>query len=173
MRFLESIAVERTLPCLAEPEKVIIVGSPSRSLAEVLPYLATLPNVIAYSPHPPALTLRRRAGLITLQPQRVSITQVRDAAEGLELLAALTEAINATWEDRALLVAVSGRRQALRPLDVWALLPHTNCSLCGEGTCMAFAFGLVQRRRELRECAPLVHDEAFGDRRSALEAWLS
>lgn len=167
--FLPSIALERTLPCLAEPGKIIVVGRPSRALDEVLPFLATLPNVIAYTPEPPSLTLRRRPGLITLQPERVSITQVIDSAQGLELLAALTDAINATWEDRAALVAATCRRQAPRPLDVWALLPQTNCGRCGEATCMAFAFSLLQQRQQLQACDALAQDEGFADRRVTLQ----
>ena len=168
--FLESIRLERVWPCLADPGKVIVVGSPSRNLAEVLPFLATLPNVIACNPDAPSLTLRRRPGLITFQPERVSITQVNEASEGIQLLAALTEAINATWEHRAELVAVTGRRRAPRPLDAWALLPQTNCGRCGEATCIAFAFSLLQQRRELAECNVLAKDERFADRRTALQA---
>ena len=156
--FLESIRLERIWPCLADPGKVIVVGSPSRNLAEVLPFLATLPNVIAYNPDSPSLTLRRRPGLITFQPEQVTITQVADAREGPDLLAALAQAINATWENRAELVAATGRRRAPRPLDIWVLLPQTNCRECGEATCIAFAFGLIQQRRQLRECRALAGD---------------
>ncbi len=170
--FLDSIALERTLPCLAEPGKIIVVGSPSRSLADVLPYLATLPNVIAYNPDAASLTLRRRPGLITLQPDRVSITQAADASEGLDLLGALTEAINATWEHRAELVAVTVRRRAPRPLDVWTLLPRTNCGRCGESTCMAFAFALLEQLRRPESCPPLQDGLGFVDQRRALEAIL-
>lgn len=172
MAFLHSIALVNTLPCLAEPGKIIVVGKPSRSLDEVLPYLATLPNVIAYNPQASALTLRRQPGLITLGQERVSITQVTDTHEGLELLAALTAAINATWENRADLVAVTGRRQTPRPLDVWALLPQTNCRKCGEATCMAYAFSLLQQRLDLDACATLTQDEGFADRRLALHGML-
>jgi ArsR family metal-binding transcriptional regulator len=49
MSYLESIALAKTLPCLAEPGKVIVVGDPSRSLDKVLPYLAALPGVIAWN----------------------------------------------------------------------------------------------------------------------------
>ena len=170
--FLASIALEKTLPCLAEPGKIIVVGKPCRRLDEVLPYLATLPNVIAYNPQAQALTFRRQPGLITLSPEQVSITQVRDSEEGLELLAALTDAINATWEHRHELVAASAGRRAPRPLDVWALLPQTNCALCGEPTCMAFAFKLIQRQREWMACEAMLHSEAFADRRMALQSML-
>jgi ArsR family metal-binding transcriptional regulator len=168
--FLESIALERTLPCLAEPGKIIVVGSPSRSLADVIPYLATLPNVIVYNPQTLSLTLRRQPGLITLEPERVSITQVVDASEGMELLAALADAVNATWEHRDELVAATRPRRAPRPLDIWALLPQSNCKECGEATCMAFAFGLVHARRKPGECRPLATEPAFADRRGTLEA---
>jgi ArsR family metal-binding transcriptional regulator len=110
--------------------------------------------------------------LITLQPERVSITQVADDAEGLALLVALTEAINATWENRAELVPAVNRRQAPRPLEVWALLPQTNCGGCGELTCMAFAFSLLQQHHTLGACDVLVRDEGFADRRAALQAML-
>ena len=170
--FLKSIALERTLPCLAEPGKIIVVGSPSRSLADVIPFLATLPNVIVYNHQTLSLTLRRQPGLIAVEPERVSITQVADGSEGMELLASLTQAINATWEHRAELVAATGQRRAPRPLDIWALLPQTNCRECGEATCMAFAFGLVQDRHELVECAVLANADAMYDRKLALQALL-
>ena len=48
--YLDSIALTRTLPCLAEPGKIIVIGRPNRLLDEVLPYLATLPGIIAYNP---------------------------------------------------------------------------------------------------------------------------
>ena len=34
---------------------------------------------------------------------------------------------------------VLAARRAPRPLDVWTLLPQSNCKCCGEATCMAFA----------------------------------
>ena len=168
--YLDSIALTRTLPCLAEPGKIIVIGKPNRSLEEVLPYLATLPGIIAYNPEARTLTFRRPVGFMTLYTERVYITQLKSADEGLELLAALTEAINATWDHRAELVAVTIGRRAPRPLDVWTLLPQTNCGQCGEATCMAFAFGLLQHKRSVVECPPLRADDASTDRRAALEA---
>ena len=172
MPFVDSIALTRTLPCLAEPGKIIVIGKPNRLLDDVLPYLATLPSVIAYNPDARTLTFRRLPGFLTLYLDRVYLTQVENADEGLKLLAALKDAINATWEHRHELVAVMQARRAPRPLDVWSLLPQTNCKQCGEATCMAFAFGLLQQKRTLIECAPLQSDGAFGDRRAALESML-
>ena len=168
--FLDAIALTRTHPCLAERGKLVVVGQPECVLDEVLPYLATLPGVIAYHPNLPALTFRRQPGFLTLYADRVTFTQVRDVEEGLELLAALVEAINATWKHRDELVAVKERRRPARPLDIYALLPQTNCKRCGEVTCMAFAFALLQQKRALQECPPLQEDPALIEQRKALEA---
>ena len=170
--YLEFITLARTLPCLAEPGKIIIVGKPERSLEMVIPYLATLPGVIAYNPEACALTFRRQPGFMTLYKDKVYITQVKDAEEGLELLKALVNAINATWQHRAELVAVASRKQAPLHLDIYAQLPQSNCRQCGEATCLAFAVLLVQQKHRLEECIPLQNDAAFADRRATLEAML-
>jgi ArsR family metal-binding transcriptional regulator len=170
--FLDTITLVKTLPCLAEPGRIIVIGKPSQPLAFVIPYLATLPNVIAYNPATCTLTFRRPRGFMTLYADKVYITQVKDVEEGLELLKALTDAINATWAHRAELVAVTAARSAPRLLDIWTLLPQTNCKQCGEATCMAFATALLQQKRLLDECLVLVSDPAFGERQATLEAML-
>lgn len=170
--YLETIALTKTTPCLAEPGKIIVTGRPSRPLNEVLPYLACLPGVIAYNPAATAVTFRRPSGFLTIYAERVFITQVRDVEEGLELLSALKDAINATWDGRAGLIAASTVRRAPRPLDVWTLLPQNNCKECGEQTCLAFACNLLLGERELEECCPVFREARYAERRTTLEAML-
>ncbi len=145
--YLDSIALVRTTPCLAEPGKIIVTGQPARSLADVIPYLATLPDVIAYNPETLSLTFRRRTGFLTLYPDRVYITKVTNTEEGVELLTALTGAINATWEHRQDLVAASTSRRAPRPLDIYAQLPQTNCRKCGWLPCSKNLMLLTQLKK--------------------------
>jgi ArsR family metal-binding transcriptional regulator len=172
MTFLNSIGLTKTLPCLAEPGKLIVIGKPDRPLSEVIPYLATLPGIIAYNPETLTLTFRRPSGFMTLYSDKVYITQVKDAEEGLELLAALKEAVNTVWEQRSSLTAVSAGKRAPRHLDIWELLPRTNCRQCGEATCLAFAVGLLQHKRTLNDCPPLMENPASSERRASLEAML-
>jgi ArsR family metal-binding transcriptional regulator len=146
MSYLETISLTKPLPCLAEPGRLIVIGKPSRLLDEVVPYLATLPGVIAYSPETLTLTFRLPVGFLTLYPDKVYITQIKDAGAGLEALAALKDAINATWEGRS--------------------------EQCGEATCLAFAVQLILQARILEECLPLGQDTAFADRKATLEAML-
>jgi ArsR family metal-binding transcriptional regulator len=155
--FVEYITLDHTRPCLAEPGKIIVVGKPARAIDAVLPFLnAILPNVISYNPRVFSLVLRRKPGFITLTPDTVYITQVKDADEGLELLGALRDLLNTTWDARETIQPRNEERRTPRPLDVWELLPRTNCRACGEATCMAFAVALLQANRALEECAPLL-----------------
>ena len=172
MKYLDSITLTKTLPCLAEPGRIIVIGKPNRLLDEVLPYIATLPGIIAWDPETLTLTFRRPHGFMTLYPDKVTITQVVDSTEGLQLFDALKDAINATWEKRAGLSAATERKHAPRHLDIWKLLPRSNCGLCGEATCLAFAVCVVQQKRLVTECLPLQSDSSFADRRATLEAML-
>jgi ArsR family metal-binding transcriptional regulator len=172
MTYLDSITLTKTIPCLAEPGRIIVIGKPDRLLDEVLPYLATLPGIIAWNPQALTLTFRRPHGFMTLYSDRVYITQVVDTAEGLELFAALKEAVNVVWEKRAELVAVTAKKRAPRHLDIWELLPRSNCRQCGEATCLAFAVAVLQQKRSVTECLPLQSDSSFADRKATLEAML-
>ncbi|MCB0049479.1 MAG: hypothetical protein KDE24_08060, partial [Caldilinea sp.] len=54
---------------------------------------------------------------------------------------------------------------ALSGLQIYKLLPQTNCKECNFPTCMAFAMKLAAKQAELSSC-PYVSDEA----KSQLEA---
>lgn len=47
----------------------------------------------------------------------------------------------------------------LSPIDVYKLLPRTNCKECGEENCMAFATKVVNRELSIEKCPPLLTKE--------------
>jgi acetyl-CoA decarbonylase/synthase complex subunit gamma len=47
----------------------------------------------------------------------------------------------------------------LSPIDVYKLLPKTNCKECGEENCMAFATKIVNREVRVDQCTPLLKKE--------------
>jgi len=159
--FVEYITLDHTRACIAEPGRMVVVGKPSRPIEAVLPLLnAMLPNVISYNPRASALVLRRKPGFITLLADIIFITQVKDVDEGLVLLDAVRDLLNQTWERREEIEPRREARRTPRPLDVWELLPRTNCRQCGEATCMAFGFALLEARRQMDECVPLLVADA-------------
>ena len=169
MTFVESIQLVKTIPCLAEPGKIIVIGRPSRAIDGILPLVAAVaPSVVAFNPAAGQLTLRRRPGLITFYADRVMITQVTDTAEGLELLDAIRDLLNQCWAQRDTIEPVTTARRRPRPLDVWELLPQTNCRQCGEATCLAFACALLLNKQTVAACRPLLTEPQFAQRREQL-----
>jgi len=56
------------------------------------------------------------------------------------------------------------RIRELSPIDVYMLLPKTNCKECGEENCMAFATKVVNREVAIEQCPPLLkkeHEKAY------------
>src|SRR4030065_757128 len=47
----------------------------------------------------------------------------------------------------------------LSPIDVYKLLPKTNCKECGVENCMAFATKIVNREITIDQCKPLLKKE--------------
>ena len=52
-----------------------------------------------------------------------------------------------------------GGIKELSPIDVYKLLPKTNCKECGVDNCMAFATRIVNREVTLEQCKPLLKKE--------------
>lgn len=50
-------------------------------------------------------------------------------------------------------------KTSISPIDVYRLLPRTNCKECGEDNCMAFATKLVNREVALDKCPPLLEEK--------------
>jgi 4Fe-4S ferredoxin len=46
-------------------------------------------------------------------------------------------------------------------MEIYQLLPKTNCKRCGLPTCMAFAVGLLSREKTIEECLPLVEEPKY------------
>ena len=51
------------------------------------------------------------------------------------------------------------RKERLSPLQVYRMLPRTNCKLCGCMTCYAFAFSLLRREKKPTDCPSLLEEE--------------
>jgi len=61
----------------------------------------------------------------------------------------------------------------LSPLDVYMLLPRTNCGKCGEKNCMAFAAKVVNREVPIELCTPLIEEEKYRSQYAKLKDLLA
>jgi acetyl-CoA decarbonylase/synthase complex subunit gamma len=49
--------------------------------------------------------------------------------------------------------------EKLGPLDIYNLLPKTNCGKCAEKNCMAFATRLIERSVTIEQCPPILEEK--------------
>ncbi|MCD6464954.1 acetyl-CoA decarbonylase/synthase complex subunit gamma [Candidatus Bathyarchaeota archaeon] len=61
----------------------------------------------------------------------------------------------------------------LSPLDIYMLLPRTNCGKCGEKNCMAFAAKVVNREVPIELCTPLIEEEKYRSQYAKLKDLLA
>ena len=164
---LHSYQITRILPCLADPEKIRVVAELSDEIHEVFPFLnATLKGCI-YNHPALTLTIKKDGKLITLHFRHIALAKIEDEKEAEEILKWLRDLINKTYENRAKIEPNYSKEADLKALDIFKLLPGTNCKKCGELTCLAFAVKLVGQEIGITNCVPLFLGE-FKEKRNVL-----
>ena len=83
----------------------------------------------------------------------------------------LKDLINETYEKRHRIEPTFSRGSELKALDMFKLLPGTNCKKCGEPTGLAFAVKLVGQEIDIIKCIPLFSEE-YEEKRKVLSELL-
>ncbi len=156
---LRSHRITRVLPCLADPEKIRVIAELPDEIHEAFPYLnATLKGCI-YNHPANTLTIRKDQKLITLHALHITLAKIEDEKEAEEVLNWLRDLINKTYDKRDQIEPNYSTAAELKALDIFRLLPGTNCKGCGEPTCLAFAVKLVGRDAAVKKCDPLFSEK--------------
>lgn len=142
-------------------------------ISDVFPYLnAEWKNAI-YSPGAKQLTFQMEDRAVALKENEVTISNLpdRDSAT-IELEKVLGE-INRIWMDRENLTPLHTARKRLVAMEIYQLLPQTNCKLCGQPTCFAFASKVTVGEAEVSACTPLFDEDTYSTKRQELQDMLA
>ena len=162
---LHSYQITRILPCLADPEKIRVIAEISGEIHKVFPYLnATLKGCI-YNHPALTLTIKKDGKQLTLHAHHITLAKIEDEKEAEEILGWLKNLINETFEKRDRIEPNYSKGADLKALDIFKLLPGTNCKKCGEPACLAFAVRLVGQEIEITKCIPLFSEEYLEKRK--------
>jgi ArsR family metal-binding transcriptional regulator len=164
---LHSYEITRTLPCLADPEKIRVIADVSGEIHEVFPYLNAILKGCIYNHPANTLTIKKDGKLFTLHARHITLAKIEDEKEAEEILSWLRNLINETYEKRGQIEPNYSMAAELKALDIYRLLPGTNCKKCGELTCLAFAVKLVGQEIEVAKCTPLFTEE-YQEKRNVL-----
>jgi ArsR family metal-binding transcriptional regulator len=148
--------------------KIRVIAEVSEEIQEVFPYLNAVLKGCIYNHPANTLTIRKDQKLITLHALHITLAKIEDENEAEELLKWLKDLINETFGKRGQIEPNYSMAAELKALDIFKLLPGTNCKKCGEPTCLAFAVKLVGRDTEIIKCNPLLLEEKYQEKRQVL-----
>lgn len=148
-----------TPPCDPGAERFNAIARFTANIGGVLPYLNATWKGAIYDHANHFLTRRTGGRTITVWPHEIAVSNLEDREEAATVIERLVGMINRTWERRAEIEPSTVKRERLKALDVYKLLPGTNCKACGEPTCFIFANKLVTGQVTVEQCTPLFTDE--------------
>ncbi len=120
-------------------QSVHCIAQLDEDIGEALPYLNAVLGGDSYIKDPPSVTFRSQGKLITVHSRKIAVNALRDEAEAHHILEWLKKEINDAWENREKIVPKYDGKAKPQILEIYKLLPKTNCRKCGQPTCMMFA----------------------------------
>ena len=167
---LKNYTFETMLPeCNTFAETINAIATLSEDIGEALPYLASVIKLCSYDDNTKILTFKRDGKGIAVYPRQIAVTKLRDREEAAQVLEQLKDLINSTYENRRHIQPCHKKGGELKYLDVFKLLPGTNCGECGQSTCLAFATRLVQQETNIGRCLPIFSGKFEEKRKRLLE----
>lgn len=165
--YLNEVKITRTMPCIAMPERIRFIAELDRDISEVMPYLNAVLEDAIYNGNAPSITLKRNGRLIGIQARQLAAGKVVDLKEANELIDWLKNLVNDCDSRKDSIRPNYERRKTLLPLDIYKLLPATNCGKCGEPACMPFAIKLISEEKSVMACADLFSGK-YNEKRNSL-----
>jgi ArsR family metal-binding transcriptional regulator len=152
---LQITEVRQLLPCIADVSKFRIIARLEPQLGGALKLLEPLFPRARYSERIGALIIQKGNVLITLYTNgSVTMTMISREAEARAVLEGLKETINKAISSGV--TPVPREKVKVDHAEVYKYLPKTDCKICGEQSCYAFAIRLVGGETTLEKCTPLL-----------------
>jgi ArsR family metal-binding transcriptional regulator len=155
--------------CNPSSQKVNAIADLSEDISEVLPYLNTVLKGLQYHQEDKFLAVKRKGHMITFWPRQIAITKLEDEKEATAVMEELKQIVTETFANKDHIEPTYTSRPIPRPLDIFKLLPGKNCKECGEATCMAFTFKLINDEMEWPQCPLLLTKEFETNRLELIE----
>jgi ArsR family metal-binding transcriptional regulator len=124
-------------------------------ITEVLPYLNAELKGADYNHGAKVLIWKAKGKKCAFRPYEIAAAPVAAREEGHRIINELVAIVNEVWE----------RRQEIKPdfkqsrlpalMDIYRLLPKSNCKECGYSTCMGYAAEVRKGKAQPSQCPGL------------------
>ena len=145
----------------------------AEDMSAAFPYLNAEWKDVIYSPGAQQITWRFDDHAVAIKPREITISNLPDRDAATLAMEKIVAEINRICMERENLTPLHTPRKRLVAMEVYQLLPQTNCKLCGQASCFAFASKLTVGEAEVASCTPLFDDPQYAEKRAALQAMLA
>lgn len=133
-------------------------------ISEVLPYLNTELEGADYHHNGKVLIWDGAGKRYAFRPHEIAIAPAESREDARKLSADIVTIVNEIWNRRDEIQPNYEAKKKPTVLEVYKLLPKTNCRECDCPTCMAYAASLIQGLANLEQCLPLSEETYSGNR---------
>ena len=149
----------------------VLVNLPS-DISAVFPYLNAVIDNAWYDHQNQILILREPSQAYAFRPKEIRIARTDDQVQAQQITTELIEKVNRVWQERDNVTPRFTERTLPAVMDIFKLLPKTNCKQCGYSTCLAYAADFRTGTVRLEQCPPLSQLE-YAESKEKLLALLS
>jgi ArsR family metal-binding transcriptional regulator len=137
-------------------------------ISEVFPYLNAQWKNVIYSPAAKQITWRHEDRAVAIKPREITISNLPDRDTATVEMEKIVGEINNIWMDRQKITPLHEPRKRLVAMEIYQLLPQTNCKACGAASCFVFAGKLAAGDADVHDCTPLFEEAQYAEKRQAL-----
>ena len=128
-------------------------------ISDVLPYLNAVLDDTWYDHENRVLIGAENSQRYAFRPNEIRIAGIADPLQAQQTVSAVVETVNRVWRERDKITPRFTERKLPSVIDIFNLLPRTNCQKCGYATCLAYAADLREGKTLLEQCLPLSEPE--------------
>ena len=163
MTLIEDYDLEvRSVPCEPGSEEFAAIVRLNVDISPVLPYLNRTLRGALYIAQAPSLAWKKGGRQIAFWPYKIAIGHLEGRAQAQKVARGLVDLVNRTWKRREEIEPDYEMHKRPGPMEIYKLLPRTNCKACGQPTCFIFATKLVMGHVRLEACTPLQEPQYAG-----------
>lgn len=127
----------------------------ARDISEIFPYINAENEQARYFENPHYIQFVLNNNRCALYQDKVIIAPFKDRESAVEFINELTDYLNDLFDRKDSIQPDHNKYFQIPVLEIYKLLPRTNCGKCGSGTCMAFAASLSKRETAVSLCPEL------------------
>ncbi len=154
-------------PCIPGAATWSARASLGTDIDAVLPYLNAQLEGAEYDHKVKILVWKHQGHSFAFRSREIKAAPAQDREEARGLIDRAVALANKAWRERDRIEPRYEKQTRANLMQIYRLLPRTNCNQCGCVTCMAFAARLREGEMELARCTTL-EQSAFAENRRAL-----